>query len=129
MKTINKNDVKKAILEEAKRIKRKKELFEEIKKISQELSVLNENMMAGSFGFSGNPNDAMHRTKTGFVQDPNQPKPHISRTLQDLEEEMIALENADKLEEENNIDFIKQENTELKEQLKAITETLKKFNL
>ena len=128
MKEINKKEIKEAILAEAKRIKRKKELFEEIKKISQEVSVLNEAGMAGSFGFA-NSNDAMNKSKTGFVQDPTQPKPHISKVLQDLEEEMMAQESADKLEDENDVEKLQQENSELREQLKSIEETMKKFNL
>ena len=68
-KIISPNTIKQAIIEEAFKLKRKKELFEEVKKINSELAQINEGVgMVASFGFNS-PADNMNKTKTGFVND------------------------------------------------------------
>ncbi len=64
-KVISPNAVKTAIIEEAFKLKRKNELYEEVKKINTELAMLNEVGMIASFGFNS-PTDNMNKTKTGF---------------------------------------------------------------
>ena len=124
MKQINSKEIKEAILAEAKKIKRKKELFSEMKKIAKELVQLNEwNGMAGSFGFES-PGDKSKASKTGFVQDDSQPQVHISHTLQELENEMHALKEEEVADDENNVDKLKEENVKLKEQLSKIQEAM-----
>ena len=67
-KIISPITIKQAIVAEAIKIKRKKELFEAVKQINTELSQLNEVGMVGSFGFQA-ANDNINKTKTGFVND------------------------------------------------------------
>jgi len=124
MKQIESKEIKKAILAEAQKIKRKKELFNEIEKIAEELRQLNEwQGMAGSFGFAS-PGDKANTSKTGFVQDGSQPQRHISHTLQELENEMHALKEEEAAADENNVDKLKEENVKLKEQLSKIQEAI-----
>lgn len=70
---INKETVLKLIKEEAYILKRKREIYEEVKKIEEELKNLNECMglagqgLVGTFGFEG-PNDGTKKSSpTGFV--------------------------------------------------------------
>lgn len=68
-KVISPNAVKQAIIEQALKLKRKHQLYEEVKKINSELASLNESTgMVGSFGFNSVA-DNMNKTKTGFVND------------------------------------------------------------
>ena len=101
---LSKKAIKKAIVEEALKIKRKKEIYEEVKKYNNELKSLNESIgMIGSFGFQG-PNDVSNKTKTGFVND-FQNISHIA----ELEKEMSAVEDSEKLNEESEISRLKAE--------------------
>lgn len=111
-KIVSPNDIKRAIFEEGLRIKRKKELHEEVKKIENELSEINEAAigMAGSFGFVGDQSD---NHKHGFVDDQFQNISNIAR----LEQEFSETEKPEALNEE-----IVEEN----EKLKAEIEKLKK---
>lgn len=113
-KVISPNAIKQAIVEGALKEKRKKELFEEVKKINSELEALNEVGMVASFGFK-TPNDAMNISKTGFVNDMN-----ISR-IAELSAEMSSdaptmnedvLDEVAKLKEE--LKKLKEENDSLK---------------
>lgn len=114
-KVISPNAIKQAIVEGALKEKRKKELFEEVKKINSELESLNETRgMVASFGFQS-PNDAMSISKTGFVNDMN-----ISR-IAELSAEMSnetptinedVLDEVAKLKEE--LKKLKEENESLK---------------
>lgn len=68
-KVISPNAIKQAIIEEALKLKRKQELYLEVKNINSELATLNEGMgMVASFGFKS-PSDSANTTKHGFVND------------------------------------------------------------
>lgn len=113
---LSKKAIKKAIVEEALKIKRKKEIYEEVKKYNNELKTLNENMgMIGSFGFQS-PNDISNKTKTGFVNDFQ----NISHIAQ-LEKEMAETEETEKLNEESEVSRLKAENEALRKQLESFT--------
>jgi transcriptional regulator with PAS, ATPase and Fis domain len=113
---LSKKAIKKAIVEEALKIKRKREIYEEVKKYNNELKTLNEHIgMIGSFGFQS-PNDVSNKTKTGFVND-FQNISHIA----ELEREMASTEDAEKLNEENEINRLKAENEALRKQLESFT--------
>ena len=116
---VSPNLIKKAIFEEGLRIKRKMEIYEEVKKIEKELGELNESSMgmAGSFGFVGDKSD---KHKHGFVDDQFQNISNIARLEQEFAE-------ADKKKAINE-DII-DENVKLKaeiEQLKKQLENSKK---
>jgi len=100
MKKISPSLVQEAIIAEAKAIKRKREIFEELKKFDTELAALNEVGMVGSFGFA-TPNDVSNITKTGFVEP--QALSNVKRLMDDLKEEPVvdALDEAKALKEEN----------------------------
>jgi hypothetical protein len=113
-KKIGPETLKKAIIEEALRVKRKAEIYQEALKLNSELAKLNENMgMIASFGFK-TPNDASNHTKNGFVNDKN--LAHITDLAKEMAEEPSlqedVLNEVDKLKEE--IAKLKQENEELK---------------
>lgn len=113
-KKIGPAKIKQAIVEEALRIKRKREIFEEAKKLNAELATLNESMgMIASFGFA-HPNDASKQTKNGFVNDNN--LVHVSELAKEMAQE------AEPLKEDviNEVDKLKEENTKLKEELEAL---------
>jgi DNA repair exonuclease SbcCD ATPase subunit len=82
---VSPNTIKKTIFEEAKRIKRKEELYEEVKKIEKELNQINESSagMAGSFGFVGDKSD---NHKHGFVDNQFQNISNIARLEQEFSE-------------------------------------------
>lgn len=111
--------IKEAILGEGLRIKRKEELYEEIKKINKELGVINEASrgMAGSFGFVGDMSD---NHKHGFVDDNFQNISNIAR----LEAEFAESDAKNSINED-----IIDENSKLKleiEELKKKLEESKK---
>lgn len=112
IKKISPRLVEEAIMAEAKAIKRKVEIFEELKKFNSELSVLNEVGMVGSFGFAA-PNDVSSKTKTGFVEP--QQMSFVKQLMDDFQEE----------EEPAPIDpeaakALKEENKSLKTELEAL---------
>lgn len=117
---ISPNAIKKAIFEEGLRIKRKSELYEDVKKINDELGTLNEASgnilseigMAGSFGFVG---DASDNHKHGFVDDNFQNISNIAR----LEAEFAEADNKDSINED-----IIDENTKLKAEIEALKDKL-----
>lgn len=107
---VSPNAIKKAIFEESLRLKRKKEIYNEVMKIENELKNLNEASagMAGSFGFVGDMSD---KHKSGFVDDQFQKISNIAR----LEKE-FSKEN-----EENSInEDIVSENSKLKAEIEEL---------
>jgi chromosome segregation ATPase len=121
-KIISPNTIKQTIVEEALKLKKKKELYESIKQINSELAQLNEIGMVGSFGFQG-PNDAMNKSKTGFVND-FQNISHVAALAAEMAEEEKAtapinedvLDEVAKLKEE--LQKLKEENETLKNEKK-----------
>lgn len=111
---VSPNAIKKAIFEEGLRINRKKELYENVKKIEKELGELNEASlgMAGSFGFVGDSSD---NHKHGFVDDQFQNISNIARLEQEFSkaDEKPAI-NEDIIDENAKL---KAEIEELKKQL------------
>lgn len=123
---INKNTVLQLIKEEAYIINRKKELFQDIKKIEEELKNLNESMglagkgLLGTFGFAG-PSDSINKASvTGFVNPMS--ISHIEQLAQDM-----GIENPyDTKESEGFGDEFSTKNFEGDESLKQENEILKK---
>jgi len=112
-KKIGPATLKQAIIEEALRVKRKKEIFEEAKKLNSELASINENRgMVASFGFA-TPNDASNQTKNGFVNDNN--LSHITDLAKEMAEETNLQEDV-----LNEVDKLKEEIAKLKEENKAL---------
>ena len=82
---VSPNAIKEAVIKEGLRIKRKAELYTEVKRIEEELSTINEASvgMAGSFGFVGDKSD---NHKHGFVDDSFQNISNIARLEQEFSE-------------------------------------------
>lgn len=120
-KVISPNAIKQAIVEEALRIKRKKELYESVKQINSELKQLNEVGMVGSFGFAA-PNDNINKSKTGFVNDFQ----HISHVAE-LAAEFASEDNASAINEDslNEVDKLKEEIKKLQEENEALKNSKK----
>lgn len=115
---ISPNAIKKAVIEEGIRIKRKEELHERVQEIEKELGELNEASrgMAGSFGFVGDKSD---NHKHGFADDSFQNISNIAR----LEQEFSENDNKSSINED-----VIDENTKLREEIEALKEELKKSN-
>jgi regulator of replication initiation timing len=113
---ISPNAIKKAIFKEGLRIKRKEELYEEVRKIEQELGALNEASkgMAGSFGFVGDQSD---NHKHGFVDSQFQNISNIAR----LEKEFADADSKDSINED-----MVDENSKLKAEIEELKEKLEK---
>ena len=107
---------KEAVIAEAKAMKRKEELYEQVMKIEKELETLSEHGFVGTFGFA-NPNDQSNSTTTGFVG--NQDISRVNQLVNDMSES--PEENA--LESENA--NLKQEIENLKSQLAEASENKK----
>jgi len=120
-KIISPSTIKQAIVEEALRIKRKKELYESVKQINSELKQLNEVGMVGSFGFA-NPSDNINKSKTGFVNDFQ----HISHVAE-LAAEFAAVDNSSSINEDalNEVDKLKEEIKKLQEENEALKNSKK----
>lgn len=112
---VSPNTIKKVIFEEGLRLKRKEELYAEVKKIEKELSSLNEASrgMAGSFGFVGDMSD---KHKHGFVDDKFQNISNIAR----LELEFAEADKKNSINED-----VIDENAKLKAEIEALKEQLK----
>jgi len=112
MKKITPSSIKSAIVEEALKIKRKKELYENVLSINTELKQLNEVGWVGTFGFQS-PTDVSNKTKTGFVNDFQ----NISHIAQ-LERDMQTKDEANTLKEEelNELNKLKEEIASLKKE-------------
>jgi len=111
---VSPNAIKKAIFNEALRIKRKEELYEEVKRIEKELGELNESSlgMAGSFGFVGDMSD---NHKHGFVDGQFQNISNIARLEQEFSEQDSKESINEDIVDENS--KLKAEIAELKKQL------------
>lgn len=117
---VSPNAIKQAILKESIRIKRKEQLYEEIKKINAELGLINEESekilseigMAGSFGFVGDMSD---KHKHGFEDNKFQNISNIAR----LEAEF----NQGEKKEAINEDII-DENAKLKAEIESLKRQL-----
>lgn len=117
---VSPNAIKKAIFEEGLRLKRKEELYEEVKRIERELGTLNEASrnilseigMAGSFGFVGDKSD---NHKHGFVDDTFQNISNIAR----LEQEFSEADSKESINEE-----IIDENSKLKAEIEKLKKQL-----
>lgn len=120
-KKISPQLIKEAILKEGLRLKRKKELYEEVKKIENELKQLNEASMgmAGSFGFVG---DTSQKSKTGFIDDSFQNISNIARLEKEFSEENKNPLNEEIIDENEKL---KTEVEELKKQLEEIKNKIK----
>jgi regulator of replication initiation timing len=114
---ISPNAIKDAILKEGLRIKRKEELYEEVKKIEKELHTINEASlgMAGTFGFVG---DKSNDHKHGFADDSFQNISNIAR----LEAEFSEVDKKEKINED-----IIDENAKLKIEIENLKEQLSKL--
>lgn len=116
MKKITPSEIKKAIVENAISIKRKRELYNEVKRINNELKSLNEGMgIAGSYGFKSD-DDVMNKSKNGFKDDGFQNISHIAELADEMKDE-------EETEEMSELDKLKKENEKLK---KALSESRKK---
>ncbi len=111
---VSPNAIKEAILNEGLRIKRKEELYEDVKRIEKELKALNEASlgMAGSFGFVGDMSD---KHKHGFVDDKFQNISNIAR----LEAEFAESDKKEKINED-----IIDENAKLKAEIEDLKKQL-----
>lgn len=114
IKKISPRLVEEAIMAEAKAIKRKTEIFSELKKFDAELSALNEVGMVGSFGFVA-PNDVSNKTKTGFVEP--QQMSFVKQLMDDFKEEEVKTEDAI---DNETAKALKEENESLKTELEAL---------
>jgi len=107
---------KEAVIAEAKAMKRKEELYEQVMKIEKELETLSEHGFVGTFGFV-NPNDQSNNTTTGFAG--NQDISKVNQLVNDMsetpKEDTLESENAD----------LKQEIENLKSQLAEASENKK----
>ena len=115
---VSPNAIKKAIFNEAVRIKRKQELHEEVMKIEKELGELNESSlgMAGSFGFVGDMSD---NHKHGFVDSQFQNISNIAR----LEQEFSEGESKENINED-----IIDENSKLKAEIEELKKQIEESN-
>ena len=117
---VSPNAIKDAILKESLRIKRKEQLYEEVKKINAELGTLNEESqkilseigMAGSFGFVGDMSD---KHKHGFADDKFQNISNIAR----LEAEFGESDKKEPINED-----IIDENAKLKAEIESLKSQL-----
>lgn len=117
---VSPNAIKEAIIKEGLRIKRKEELYMEVKRINAELGMINEESgkmlseigMAGSFGFIGDMSD---KHKHGFVDDKFQNISNIAR----LEDE-LGKSNKETINED-----IIDENARLKAEIEMLKSKIK----
>ena len=109
-----------AIVAEVKTIKRKEEIYEELKKFNAELASmkLNEVGMVGSFGFA-TPQDAAVKngTTTGFAAP--QQLSHVKELMDEFKEEEPKPSPS-----ESDMQALKEENTTLKNELEALKKQL-----
>lgn len=118
-KKITKDQIIDLIADEAYVIKRRADIFSELKSFNEELKTLNENRgLAGTFGFK-NPNDCMNKSANGTGFKNPQDISHIAQ----LEKEMGGFgdEFQEKAIHETEIQALKQENEQLKKQLEEMT--------
>lgn len=120
-KKLNKSNILKLIKEEAEFILKKEEYHEKVSKLNDELKSLYENRdFVGTFGFHG---DNKPKSVSGFKETPN-----ISYIAM-LEKEFAAQDAAKEIKPEstlnedqlNEIDKLKEENSNLKKQIEEIS--------
>lgn len=117
-KKITKEEILKTIKDEAYVIKRKKELYEELKKMNGELKNLNEcRGMAGTFGFKM-PGDVMNKTAGGTGFENPQDISHVAQLERDFGG--FGDEFANSNTNEVTMESLKQENEALKKQLSEL---------
>lgn len=116
-KVVSPKQLKEAIIVEAKKLQRKKEIFESIMSFEKELGALNEGGIIGGFGFQAD-GDMSNQTKTGFVNDFQ--LSNIARLTDEMKsDEPInedTLDEIKKLKEE--LKSLKEENENLKKESK-----------
>lgn len=117
-KQISPSVIKEAVLAEARVIKRKEEIYQQLVALNEEVQQLDERGMVGTFGFQNNPNDRMHKTKTGFVND-FQKLSHLARLTAEFEEQ-----DRKDAEKEASLNELNQENEKLKQELEALKKKL-----
>lgn len=100
---------------EAKTMKRKEQIYEALKSYEEELSLLNEVGMVGSFGFKAD-GDRSQATKTGFAG-PQYGLSHVERLMHDFKEK----EDAEKA-------AIPPSNEEIAETTKSLQEEIKRLS-
>jgi len=83
--------------------------------LNEEIQQLDERGMVGTFGFEGNPNDRVHTSKTGFVND-FQNISHVARLAAEFAE-------ADAIDESTQ-----EENTRLRAKLDELQAQLDESN-
>lgn len=83
MQKISSKQIKTVILEQARVLKRKQQIFEEVLKLESELKTINESFTTGSFGFAID-GDKAKITKTGFAAPQN--ISHIAKLAKELGE-------------------------------------------
>lgn len=107
-----------AIVAEVKTIKRKEEIYEELRKFNAELASmkLNEVGMVGSFGFA-TPTDVSNKTKTGFVGP--QQLSHVRELMDEFKEE-----EPKPTPSESDMQALQEENLTLKNELEALKKQL-----
>lgn len=110
-KKISPTLVQEAILAEARVIKRKREIYAQLQALNEEIQQLDERGMVGTFGFKNNPNDRIHTSKTGFVND-FQNISHVARLAAEFAEADAQEQNA-----QDELARLKEENAKLKAQL------------
>lgn len=117
-KKLSESLIRQGIINEAKTIKRKKEIYENILALETELKTLEEQGMVGTFGFK-REGDKSSETKTGF-ENPNSGLSSIN-----------ALHNEMSLEETSDVDAEKDElkktNESLKKQISDLSEEINKL--
>lgn len=111
VKKITPSLVKEAVLAEAIKIKRKKEIYATVKALNEELGLLETQGMIGAFGFA-NPGDASSKTTTGFADNFQTSMSNIARLEKEFADQDTKEQN---LQEEN--DRLKKELSELKNKI------------
>lgn len=124
-KKISPDKIKKAIIEEAQKIKRKREIFNEVKQLNGELQNLNESFgVVGTFGFDVD-GDKSKETKTGFSG-----SEEVDRNVSQIErlarEMGLGQKERENLNESEEIKNLKEENKKLKKEIKELKNNQKK---
>jgi hypothetical protein len=113
MKKLSPKVIKDAIIEEAKKLNRKKEIYSSVVALNEELKRLDEVGFVGSFGFQA-PGDVSSQTKTGFAAPIN--ISHIAR----LEAEMAPEATITEEDRLNEIKKLQEENETLRKEIAEI---------
>jgi hypothetical protein len=99
-KQISPSMIKEAIIEKAKVIKKRKQIYESLLAFDKELAALNEVGMVGSFGFSSSTDAATkNNTTTGFA--PVQNLSHVKDLMDQMEKEGQSATDAETIKKEH----------------------------